>query len=232
MDSTLTPADLDALRQLDTPTVCNALEVVAPQRRGAGYTVRPFVCPRPELGPFVGYARTASMRSMQPSTRGADVDTRIRLDYYEHIAGVRPAVVVIEDLDPIPGYGAWWGEVNTNLHKGLGAVGVITNGSIRDIDEAAEGFAMLAGTVNPSHAWVHIEEFGNTVTVHGMTVSPGDLIHADRHGAVVIPLDVARDIPQAAAAIAAKERVLIEASQQPTFDIHRLRQLMGGSAGH
>ncbi|MCP5030563.1 MAG: RraA family protein, partial [Actinomycetia bacterium] len=70
----LTDADLDALRQLDTPTVCNALEVVAPQRRGSGYTVKPFFCPRPELAPIVGYARTGTMRSMQPSDRSADDD--------------------------------------------------------------------------------------------------------------------------------------------------------------
>ncbi|MCP4224259.1 MAG: RraA family protein, partial [Actinomycetia bacterium] len=81
----LTDADLDALRQLDTPTVCNALEVVAPQRRGSGYTVKPFFCPRPELAPIVGYARTGTIRSMQPSDRSADGDTAARLDYYDHI---------------------------------------------------------------------------------------------------------------------------------------------------
>lgn len=229
----LTPADLDALRLLDTPTVCNALEVVAPQRRGSGYTVKPFVCPRPQLGPFVGYARTATIRAMQPSGRAAGAETATRLDYYEHVAvGSQPKVIVIEDLDAVAGYGAWWGEVNTSVHQGLGAVGLVTNGSIRDLDDAAEGFAMLAGMVGPSHAWVRIEDFDLTVTVHGMTVSPGDLIHADQHGAVVVPLDVARLIPQAAADIAAKERVLIDASRQPEFGIDRLRELLGRSAGH
>jgi regulator of RNase E activity RraA len=91
---------------------------------------------------------------------------------------------------------------------------------------------MLAGMVGPSHAWVRIEDFDLAVTVHGMTVCPGDLIHADQHGAVVVPLDVARLIPQAAADIAAKERVLIDASRQPEFGIDRLRELLGGSAGH
>jgi regulator of RNase E activity RraA len=232
-DASLEPAVLDALRSLDTPTVCNALEVVAPERRGSGYTVAPFVCPGPDLGPMVGYARTATLRSMQPSTRGAAGDAAVRLDYYRHVAqGPGPTITVIEDLAPIPGYGAWWGEVNTNLHHGLGSLGVITNGSIRDLDEAAEGFRMLAGSIGPSHAWVRVEEIAVAVTVHGMTVNPGDLLHADRHGAVVIPHAAAADIPAAAAAIAARERVLIDASRQAGFSVDRLIELMGGSAGH
>jgi len=229
----LTDAQLDALRALDTPTVCNALEVVAPQRRGHGYTVRPFFCPRPELGSMVGYARTGTMRAMQPSERSSAEATEVRLAYYEHVgSGPGPTVTVIEDLDPVPGYGAWWGEVNTSIHQGLGSLGVITNGSIRDLDDSAPGFHLLAGMAGPSHAWVRIEDFAGTVTVHGMTVQPGDLIHADRHGAVVVPLDVAADVPAAAAEIAARERVLIEASRQPGFTAARLRELMGGGSGH
>lgn len=229
----LTDAQLDALRALDTPTVCNALEVVSPQRRGHGYTVQPFFCPRPELGSMVGYARTATMRSMQPSELSGAESTAVRLAYYDHIGeGPGPTVTVIEDLDAIPGYGAWWGEVNTNIHKGLGSLGVITNGSIRDLDDAAEGFHMLAGMAGPSHAWVRIEEHGVQVTVHGMTVNPGDLIHADQHGAVVIPIDVADQVPQAAADIAAKEQVLIKASGEPGFSAAKLRELMGGGPGH
>ncbi|MEL7210633.1 MAG: RraA family protein [Actinomycetota bacterium] len=229
----LTDADLDALRQLDTPTVCNALEVVAPARRGYGYTVEPFFCPRPELAPIVGYARTGTIRAMQQSERDAAADTAARLDYYDHIgSGPGPTITVIQDLDAVPGYGAWWGEVNTNIHQGLGSLGVITNGSIRDLDDAAEGFQMLAGMANPSHAWVRIVDHGILVTVHGMTVRPGDLIHADQHGAVVIPPDVAAEVPGAAAKIAAGERVIIEAAQQPGFTAATLRELLGGGAGH
>jgi len=229
----LTDADLDALRALDTPTVCNALEVVTPDRRGGGYSVQPFFCPRPELKPIVGYARTGTIRSMQPSDRSAAEDTSVRLDYYDHIAsGPGPTITVIEDLDAVPGYGAWWGEVNTSIHQGLGSLGVITNGSIRDLDDAAEGFQMLAGMAGPSHAWVRVVEFGLAVTVHGMTVLPGDLVHADRHGAVVIPADAAREIPAAAARIADAERVLIEASRGADFSAAELREIMGGRTGH
>lgn len=235
-DPTVTPpteAQLAALRALDTPTVCNALEVVAPERRGAGYTVEPFFCPRPDLEPMVGFARTGTIRSMQPSTRSAAENTAVRLDYYDHIAeGPHPTITVIEDLDAVPGYGAWWGEVNTSIHQGLGSLGVITNGSVRDLDDAAEGFQMLAGMPGPSHAWVRVEAFGETVTVHGMTVAPGDLIHADQHGAVVVPLDVVDDVPKAAADIAAAEHRIISASRRDDFSSAVLRDLLGGGAGH
>jgi len=233
MDQPLTDDLLDALTALDTPTVCNALEVVAPQRRGHGYTVQPFFCPRPELGSMVGYARTATIRAMQPSERTAEEATEVRLSYYEHIgSGTGPTVTVIEDLDAVPGYGAWWGEVNTNIHQGLGSLGVITNGSIRDLDDSAAGFHLLAGMPGPSHAWIRVEEFACPVTVHGMTVEPGDLIHADRHGAVVIPIPVAEQVPEAAAEIARGEQRLIKASQQAGFSAATLRELLAGGSGH
>ncbi|MCP4225510.1 MAG: hypothetical protein GY773_19415, partial [Actinomycetia bacterium] len=148
------------------------------------------------------------------------------------IISTTPTITVIEDLDAVPGYGAWWGEVNTNIHYGLGSLGVITNGSVRDLDDVAEGFQMLAGMAGPSHAWVRIIEHGVQVTVHGMTVDPGDLIHADRHGAVVIPVEVARDVPGAAAQIAAAEHMIINAAQQSDFSAARLRELLGGDTGH
>jgi regulator of RNase E activity RraA len=224
---------LDQLRELDTPTVCNALEVVAPDRRGYGYSISPFFAPRPHLPPIVGYARTGKMRAQTPPTASVDEQTRTRLAYYEHIGSAPgPTITVIEDLDEIPGYGAWWGEVNTNIHKGLGSLGVITNGSIRDLPDSAEGFQLLAGMAGPSHAWVRIEEFNVPVEVHGMHVEPGDLIHADQHGAVVIPIDIADQIPQAAADIAAKEAVLINASQQPGFSAATIYELSGVDPGH
>jgi len=224
-ESLLTAEELKSLLALDTPTICNALEVVAPQRRGFGYTTKPFVCARPQLPPIVGYARTATIRAMHPSDRSAGEMKEQRLVYYRYVSeGPRPSIMVIEDLDPTPGYGAYWGEVQSNIHKGLGCLGVVTNGCVRDIPQCAEGFQALAGSVNPSHAFVHLEEFDVTVTVHGMTVRPGDLIHADPHGAVVIPLSVARQLPATAAAIARREAHLIAASRRPDFSFDKLVQ--------
>jgi regulator of RNase E activity RraA len=223
----LTPAELAALAALDTPTVCNALEVVAPGRRGIGYTTQPLVCPRPGLAAMVGYAVTATIRAMQPSQEPPAAARERRLAYYGHVeASPRPSVIVIEDLDPAPGYGAFWGEVNTAVHQGLGALGVVTNGSIRDLDQCAEGFRILAGRIGPSHAFVHIEEFGIAVTVAGMTVRPGDLVHADRHGAVVIPAEAARAVPGAAAVIARREALLLAAARAPGFTVEALEEAM------
>ncbi len=223
---------LDALRALDTSTVCNALEVVAPQRRAYGYTTSPLVCPDPGTV-IVGYARTATIRANAPSGRSGNDDLAVRVGYYRHMAeGPQPTITVIEDIDASPGHGAWWGEVNSSIHAGLGSLGVITNGSIRDLGEWAPGFSALAGSIGPSHAWVHVVEYAVPVTVHGMSVRPGDLIHADRHGAVVVPVDVAADVRAAAAKIAAAERVLIDAARSDDFSIGRLTALLDPKGDH
>ena len=224
----LTEEQLAALAALDTPTVCNALEIVAPERRGYGYTTKPMVCARPSLAPVVGYARTARIRAKTPPQRDATVMKQQRLDYYQYIdEGPKPSITVIEDLDEPIGYGAFWGEVQSNIHKGLGCLGVVTSGSVRDIPDCAEGFQMIAGSFGPSHAWVHLVDFDTEVSVHGMDVAPMDIVHADQHGAVVIPLAVAKDVPEAAAMIARKEAVTIGAAQEPGFNFDRLKQAMG-----
>jgi regulator of RNase E activity RraA len=228
------PSDqvLEALRRFDTPTVCNALERVAPARQGYGYTTRPLFCAHPELPPIVGYARTATIRAAHPADRDSDAERKARLAYYRHVAEApHPTVTVIQDLDASPGYGAWWGEVHTHVHRGLGSLGVVTNGSVRDLDQVAEGFQMLAGSVSPSHAFVHAVESGVPVTVAGMAVRPGDLIHADRHGAAVIPLEVAERVPGAAEDVMRGESVLIEASKRPGFGIEVLERIFGGGGG-
>ena len=226
----LTDDELDALRQLDTPTVCNALEITSPQRRGSYFTVAPLLCAFPDLPPMVGYARTGTMRARMPRGGTAAEKRERRQAYYDYVdSGDGPKIALIQDLDPIPGFGALWGEVNSTIHKGLGCAGVITNGSIRDLDAIAPGFQLLAGMVGPSHAWVEVTSFGEPVNVAGMAVASGDLVHADRHGAVVIPHDVARDIPAAAAEVARREAVILEAARKPGFNAQRLAAAMDKS---
>lgn len=219
-------AALKALTAWDTPTICNALEIVAPARRAIGFTRRPVVACFPEMKPVVAFARTALIRSREPHPRDRESASKIRLGYYEHIAEAPlPSIAVIQDIDaPDTGFGAFWGEVQTHVHAGLGCAGVITDGSVRDLDAMAPNFLVLAGSIMPSHAHVHLVEFGGTVSVFGMVVSPNDVIHADRHGAVVVPHDAVDKIPAAVDLLSRRERVIIEASKQPGFSIERLRQ--------
>ena len=221
-----------ALVSLDTPTICNALEIVAPERRGYGYSVSPLVCTRPELPPMLGFARTASIRAAHPSHLKGTEARALQDGYYAYVDdGAKPAIMVIQDLDgPQRAYGSWWGEVNSNIHSGFGCLGVITDGSVRDLPDIAENFQMLADRVGPSHAFVHPVDFGRTVSVAGMRVEHDDLIHADQHGAVVIPWEVVDQVKEAADAIARRERVIIDAAQENGFDMARLRRAWGDAA--
>jgi regulator of RNase E activity RraA len=220
------PADLEALRAFDTPTICNALEVVAPARRAIGFTRRPLFAAFPGLKPVVAFARTAIIRSREPHPRGREDAKEVRLGYYGHIAAEPlPSIAVIQDIDaPDIGFGAFWGEVQSHIHKGLGCAGVITDGSVRDLEAMAPEFLVLAGSVMPSHAHVHLVDYGGTVSVAGMVVSSNDVIHADRHGAVVVPPEAIKEIPAAAALIARREKVIIDASKAPGFSVARLRR--------
>jgi regulator of RNase E activity RraA len=219
------------LQGFDTPTVCNALEALVPSRRGYGYTTQPLVCTNPKLKPVVAIARTATIRAAHPSDLTGPEARELSDGYYAYIdAGPKPSVIVIQDLDENKGYGAFWGEVNSAIHLGLGCHGLITDGGVRDLPDIAKGFQMLAGRVIPSHAHVHVVDYGRSVTVAGMRVSDGDLIHADQHGAVVIPHAVAADVKAAAQLIQRRERVIIEAARRPGFNIEKLRAAMGASA--
>jgi len=200
------------LRSIDTPTVCNLIEIVAPECRGAGYTVAHLHCPFPDLAPMVGFAKTVTIRARDVVSGPSYMQKR--MDYLDYVgAAPQPSVVMIQDLDEPAGYGAFWGEVQTNVHKALGCLGTVTNGSVRDIPAVALDFQMLAGSIGPSHAYVHVVDFGVSVNIHGMAVNSGDLIHADRHGAVVVPLDTIDAMQAAAGKLAAKEAVIIEAAK-------------------
>jgi regulator of RNase E activity RraA len=224
-ESPVSAADLAALGALDTPTVCNALELVDAKFRLAGYTREPLFCAYPDLKPIVGFARTATIRAaVAPADPKEAVKAR-RLAWYEYVAhgGPLPSIAVIEDQDgPLAGLGAFWGEVNTHIHRGLGARGVVTNGSVRDLDANATGFQLLASRVTPSHAHVHVTGFGARVKVAGLEIASGDLVHADRHGAAVIPVDLVRRVLDAAALLQRREGVILAAARAEGFDFAQL----------
>jgi len=227
----LTEAELNALRAFDTPTICNALEIVAPERRALGFTTETLICPFPKLPPMVGYARTALIRSALPPGLSGAEQRQARLEYYRYVAaGAGPKVVVIQDVDSRVGFGCFWGEVQTAIHKGLGCLGLVTDGGVRDIDAIAPEFQVLCGKVTPSHAWVHSIGFGGTVDVFGMIVRSDDLIHADRHGAVVIPHEVAREVAKAAELCARREEPILKVARSPDFSLDALERAMAEAA--
>ncbi len=225
MSNKLNKEHFDFLRSIDTPTVCNLIEMVAPARRGSGYTVEHLHCPFPDLPPMVGFAKTVTIRAKAAFAMGDQSYIQRRLDYLDYVAAEpRPSIVVIHDLDgEDAGYGAFWGEVQSNVHKALGCLGTITNGSIRDIPMIPEGFQMLAGSIGPSHAYVHVVEFGVAVNVHGMAAQSGDLVHADRHGAVVVPADKIGEMKAALDGLMRREAAIIKAARAPDTSLEKIK---------
>ena len=216
-----TREDLDALAVWDTPTICNGLELVTPERRAIGFTTAPMVAAVPEGRPIVGLARTGFIRAKEaPRAPVAD-----RLDWYDYVAAAElPTVVVLQDLDDEPGYGAWWGEVHSTVHKALGALGCVTNGSFRDTAMLAPGFQIVGGKVGPSHAHVHLVDYAKPVNVFGMNCAHDDVIHADSHGAVVIPAAAVRQLPAAIDLVARREKVILDICAAPGFTPAKLRE--------
>lgn len=218
-----TRADLETLRQWDTPTICNGLEIVLPQRRGVGYTVAPMVSADRKLPPIVGLARTGLIRSREPA-RGPIPP---REDWYEYVeAQELPTITVIQDIDGHTGYGCFWGEVQTTVHKALGVLGCVTNGAFRDLDMLAPGFQIVGGSVVPSHAHVHMLQMRCEVNIFGMQCAHDDVVHADYHGAVVIPAEAVTRLPAAIDLIMRREKAIMDMAKEPGFTAAKMREAL------
>ena len=216
-DAPLDPALLDALKKFDSPTLSNAIETFEVRPRDEGYMSTDIRCIFPELGPMVGYAATATIRA----------EGRVHGDetaLYRCVGDVpAPRVVVVQDLDEPPGHGSLWGEVNATIFGALGCVGCVTNGSVRDLKEArAMAFHFFARGPGVSHAYVRVESAGQPVTVGGLRVSPGDLIHADQHGVLKIPREIAGELPAAAERVITAEQSLLRWVRSADFDADEL----------
>jgi len=219
---------LEHLRRFDTPTIANALEIARGQRTITGFTRRTLIAAFPQLPPIVGFARTVTIRSSTPYDPA--VRRKNQLAYYEHVAQApQPTVSVVQDIDSQPGLGAFWGEVNTHIHWGLGCAGAVTNGSMRDLDAMHPQFQCLAASLSPSHAWVQVVDIGSQVDVSGMVVSDGDIVHADRHGAIVIPRDLLDKLPAAIDLMARREKEILDAARKPGFGMAKLRDAFAAS---
>lgn len=216
------------LRQFDTPTIANALEIAQGKRSITGFTRQAYLTAFPKLPAIVGFARTATIRCSTPYDPA--VRRKNQIAYYEHVAqGEKPTIAVIQDIDSLPGLGAFWGEVNTHVHWGLGCLGTLTNGSMRDLDAMQPQFQCFAATLSPSHAWVQVVDIGKPVQVLGMAVADNDIVHADRHGAIVIPSDLLAKLPAAIDLMARKEKVILDAARKPGFDVAALKDAFAAS---
>jgi regulator of RNase E activity RraA len=213
---------VDALRRYDSPTLANAIETFDVRSRSAGFASADIKSFYPDLPVMVGYAVTGRIRSALPSEQQYS-----RHSWWDFVLTVpSPRVVVFEDLDEPSGIGAFWGEINANIHHALGCVGVVTNGSVRDLTEARSvPFQYFAKNVAVSHAYVHLVDFGTPVTVGGLVVRTGDLLHADQHGVLSIPSELAEKLPTASDRLIEKEKTVIGFCQSQAFSVDGLKKI-------
>ncbi len=220
----LTSQQVEALKKITSPSVANAIETFKVRPREQGNLSSDIKALFPEMGPMVGYAVTAIIRAESGPIEGHRASTYGWWDFIQTIPA--PRVIVVHDLDDPRGQGAQWGEVMANVHRALGCVGVVTDGSVRDLDEVrALGFQFCAAHVSVSHANVHMVDFGIPIKVGGVWMKPGDLVHADQHGVVTIPQEIAPQIPEAIAKVEADEKKIISLCQGAGFSADKLKAL-------
>jgi 4-hydroxy-4-methyl-2-oxoglutarate aldolase len=220
MTNTLSPAEMAALVEWPTPAISNGIELFNVRPRNQGFMLPEIQCRFATMKPMIGYAVTGIIAADSAEGRRVSVP-----DWWEHIQTVpSPRVIVLHDIDQ-PVVGSFWGEVNANIHRALGCVGTVTDGSVRDLDEVeALGFHFFSSCVSVSHAYVHLVDFGAPVKVGGLLVKSGDLIMGDKHGVLSIPPEVARDAPKAAKLVENWERRVIDFCKSKEFSIQGLKE--------
>ena len=213
---------LEAIRQFDTCTIANAIEHFRVRLRNEGFTRPGLQCVTGGVPRLLGYAATCRVRSAEPPMSGnAYVD---RTDWWQSIERLpTPRIAVFHDIDAPAGGASTVGEVHASILKAFRCDGVITNGAVRDIPRVRRmGFPMFASAVSVSHAYMHIVDFGTPVEIFGLTIQSGDLLYADVHGVVSIPVEIAARVPDTALEIRAEEREIIELCQSPEFSLEKL----------
>ena len=164
---------------------------------------------------IVGYARTASIAAADAPQESPEIIRARRMDYYRHMSeGPKPSIAVVEDIDYPNCVGAYWGEVNTNVHKSFGISGALTNGVMRDLGELPNGFPVIAGSIGPSHMFTHVKTIGEGANIFGMEVKEGALVHADQHGAIVIPENVILNLYSAINILLDSEQLILKPAKK------------------
>ena len=219
----LTPDQLAALAAIDSPTVANAIERFHVRRRVDGYADRDLRCVFPELGTMLGYAVTCTA----DSTTEGRADGAGLLGLWAALeAAPKPAVLVIKDVGPDPRRGCHKGEIMATTAKALGAVGCVTDGGLRDVREvqALGGFQYFCPGLVVSHGQPVILDVGIAVEMHGLPIGPGDLLHGDSNGLLVVPDAIAADVAAACDEVRREEHALLDLIKAPGFSVEKLRQ--------
>jgi 4-hydroxy-4-methyl-2-oxoglutarate aldolase len=229
----LTPDILEQLRSLGTCLAANAIEKFKVRPRNEGFTDSSVRCMFPTHPAIIGYAVTGRIRSDVFPVAEVMPEFLDRTDWWDHVLSIQgPKIVVLQDMDPHlgihpPGHGAFWGVVHANIHLRLGCVGAITNGAVRYVDRIEHsGFQVFAGRVSVSHGFVHFVDFGNQAQVAGLTISSADLLLADQHGALLIPQEIAADIPAVAQEIERKKQRIVHFCRSSAFSLEELRKMV------
>lgn len=215
--SGLTKKQLDELRLYDSPTICNAVELWNIRPRNTGYMSSAIKACFPSFPPMVGYALTSTFRSMSPP-RGGDAYGSIgtQLDAFNDIPG--PPVIVFQDLDE-PSASATFGEIMCTTYKRFGAQGLITSGTGRDLAQVeAIGFPVFTSGAAAAHGYCHILAVNTPITVGGMVIYPGDLLHGDLNGVTTIPTEIATEVPEVCREVARAEAIVLEYLKHETVN--------------
>ncbi len=214
----ISASDLQLLGQYDTPTISNVIELFEVRARREGFMDGRIRACFPEMGPVVGYASTASMRTAYPRVEG-DVYSGLEEQVARFAELPGPAIVVFQDLDDPP-VGATFGEVMCASYQCFGALGVITNGPARDLEQVRRlGFRAFSDGAVASHGDSHITSLHQPVRVGGLLVRPGDLLHADANGVCSIPQEIAAEVAHAAQEFVAAEAVCIDCARSWNHDV-------------
>jgi regulator of RNase E activity RraA len=219
----LTRVDLALLGQYDTPTICNVIELFEIRPRTAGYMDSRIRACFPEFSPVVGYASTATIRAAFPrgeSSSYKSLDEQVQT--FGELPG--PPIVVFQDLDDPP-VAATFGEIMCASYQAFGAVGLITSGAARDLDQVRRlRFPVFSNGAICSHGYTHILSTHEAVRVGGIPAHPGDLLHADVNGVTTIPAEIAPDVAQVAAEFVAAEAVVLDHLKSGSRDVTQFAQ--------
>lgn len=223
MQNPLTADELHALRQIDTPTIANAIEPFNIRSNTNGFMGWDIRCIYPEMGVMLGYAVTATLDT---TTHGRTHSKDARFQLFEAIdASPKPAVLALKDLSSKPQHGCHFGDGLATVSMRLGAIGLVTDGGIRDVDTVREmGFHYFAPGMVPAHGNFGFMEAQVPVRISGVLINPGDLIHADPNGVVTIPHEIAHEVADTAHKIMQREKAHRDWVNSPDFSLEKLRQ--------